>query len=194
MIERRGLWLGCGHRELTPAISVRGIPPAMKKVSVDINQEVNPDVVHDLNVLPWPFEDSSFEEIHAYDVLEHLGTQGDARAFFAHFYEIWRILRNGGLLFASVPTLESPWLLAEPSHTRVIALHTLNFLDQKFYEDQMAKETKASDFRYLWKGDFRKIYHEEEGYTLYFVMKAVKEGKDCLAELASPSGRANSTE
>ena len=44
---------------------------------------------HDLNCVPWPFADDTFEEVHAYDVLEHL--EDVVRAL----EEIYRISRHG---------------------------------------------------------------------------------------------------
>jgi hypothetical protein len=51
--------LGCGNKHLSEAINV------------DCNARVHPDVVHDLNNRPWPFDDNSFAEVAAYDVIEH---------------------------------------------------------------------------------------------------------------------------
>jgi len=51
-----------------------------------------------------------FDEVHAYEVLEHLGRQGDYRSFFATFANIYRVLVPGGLLLATVPSRYSGWL------------------------------------------------------------------------------------
>jgi hypothetical protein len=41
-------------------------------VNVDLVPETNPDLVHDLNRMPWPLPDGQFREVQAYDVIEHL--------------------------------------------------------------------------------------------------------------------------
>ena len=41
-------------------------------INVDWKASTDPDVVYDLNKLPYPFEDNTFELIEAFHVLEHL--------------------------------------------------------------------------------------------------------------------------
>jgi hypothetical protein len=135
------------------------------------------DVVWDLEQKPWPFQDSSYDELHAYEVLEHLGTQGDARAFFADFWEIYRILKPGGYLAGSCPAWNGLWAWSDPSHRRVISSGTLTFLDQTQYAKQVGV-TAMSDFRSIWRGDFQ-IDGEDCGIqetpnNLYFLLKAHK--------------------
>ena len=38
-------------------------------INVDIDSKHGPEVVHDLNVFPWPWEDNSIEQIMALDIL-----------------------------------------------------------------------------------------------------------------------------
>ena len=78
-------------------------------VTLDINPDHNPDVVWDLEKLPLPFEDNEFDEIHAYEVLEHTGSQGDYKFFFAQFHEFWRILKKDGVLFVTCPLWNGKW-------------------------------------------------------------------------------------
>jgi predicted SAM-dependent methyltransferase len=137
--------------------------------SLDINPQHNPDVVHDLNEHPLPFEDETFDEIHAYEVLEHLASQGDWRFFCSEWNEYYRILKAGGHFFGTVPDLESPWLWADPSHTRVITKDTLVFLNQDNYEQ--VGETAMSDFRSHYHGDFETMAAEVGNSRLLFVLR-----------------------
>jgi predicted SAM-dependent methyltransferase len=70
-------------------------------VTIDHDPNCGADIFHDLTKLPYPFEDNTFEEIHAYEVLEHLGQQGDYETFFKQLEEFHRILKPGGWLAAT---------------------------------------------------------------------------------------------
>lgn len=158
-------------------IGAGGLEDWTELVTLDSNQDHKPDVVYDLENLPWPFEDDSFDQIHGYEVFEHLGRQGDFRSFFAHFYEAWRILRPGGFLAVTCPSYKGLWAWGDPSHTRVITSGSLVFLDQEQYHLQVGR-TAMSDFRWLWKGDFKAVQvdmkAEEAGTGFAFVLQAVK--------------------
>ena len=86
------LVLGSGHKS-RKVLSSDKDKEYKNAVTLDINPDCNPDVVWDLNERPLPFEDKEFDEIHAYEVLEHIGTQGDYRGFFEEFEEYYRILK-----------------------------------------------------------------------------------------------------
>ncbi len=168
----RELLIGCGNSR-DKRISFEGVPKEFQNVTtLDIRPQAEPDVVWDLNVLPYPFEDNTFDEIHAYECLEHCGKQGDAEFFFAQFYEFWRILKPNGYMCGTVPMWDSMWAWGDPSHTRIITGGSLSYLDQEHYEQQYGK-TSTSDFRHIWKGNFQVTVQESE-HQLGFAMKAIK--------------------
>lgn len=127
-------------------------------VFLDNDPNTNPDILFDLNDITiignhLPFENDEFDEIHAYDVLEHIGKQGDVRGFFREFSEYYRILKNEGRFFISCPGYDSKWAWGDPGHTRVISKETFTYFDQEEYKKQVGL-TQLSDYRYLWKGNF----------------------------------------
>jgi hypothetical protein len=162
-------------------------------VTLDINPNCKPDLQCDLDNEHWycratnsigekcvqwehrpaPLLDSFFTEVHAYEVLEHLGRQGDATSFFNTFYNIWRILVPDGLLFATCPSRRSPWAWGDPGHTRVIQPESLVFLDQSQYTQQLGK-TPMTDYRNRWRGDFQIMSSTDNGKTHRFVLQAIK--------------------
>ena len=166
------LLIGCGSRR-EKCVFLPGRESWGRLTTLDFNQDHAPDVAWDLEKLPYPFASDSFDEIHAYEVLEHLGAQGDWRSFFAQFTELWRILRPGGHLMATVPAHDSQWAWGDPSHRRVIAPGTLAFLSQAEYARQVGK-TAMSDFRFIYKADFRTVFARKIGDTFSFALEAVK--------------------
>lgn len=155
-------------------LAIDGRKDWVQLVTVDFVEEHKPDHVHDLEVTPWPmFEDDTFDEIHAYEILEHLGKQGDFRAFFATFAECYRILKPGGFLAGTCPSYKSMWAWGDPGHTRVLTPGSFVFLDQEEYHKQIGK-TAMSDYRPFWSGDFVRIWMEDNGEAFRFVLQAIK--------------------
>lgn len=81
------------------------------------------DVVHDLDVHPWPFDDNTTTHIDAIDVLEHLG---DTVAFMD---ECWRILRTDGVLYVQAVGWQSENLWRDPTHKRGFHVDTFRYFD-----------------------------------------------------------------
>jgi len=170
------LLIGCGSsrdKRMGLTASKDEDPGWSDLVTLDNVESHQPDVVWDLNDMPWPFEDDTFDEVHAYEVLEHLGQQGDAVSFFATFSEIWRVLKPEGHLLGTCPAPGSPWVWGDPSHTRAILPETFIFLSQKQYKEQVGI-TSMSDFRHIYNADFEPVNLTVEGYSFSFVLQALK--------------------
>ena len=143
-------------------------------VTLDINPDHKPDVVWDLNNRPLPFDDNTFDEIHAYEVMEHLGKQGDWRSFFDEWSEWWRILKPEGVFLGTSPYWAGSWAWGDPGHTRIISAECLTFLSQEEYKNQVGK-TPMTDYRFVYKADFDPIHRRVvEGKIFEYGMRAVK--------------------
>jgi hypothetical protein len=184
------LLFGCGHtrdRRLmlsAPPSRPTLIPPPSPQWpdethvdTWDINSECKPHAIVNLNTdwIHWPSPPhvNLYDEVHAYEVLEHLGTQGDAPSFFNTFVGIWHKLKHGGILFATVPHWLSEWAWGDPSHRRVITPGSLVFLSREEYKKQLGK-TAMSDFRdLLGDANFDIVDIVRTEHQLLFALQAV---------------------
>ena len=81
------------------------------------------DVVHDLNILPWPWEDDSFDKIAAIAVLEHLDVD-----LITLLNECHRLLRPGGLLVIKLPLWDAEASYDDPTHRWRYTLRSLHYV------------------------------------------------------------------
>lgn len=165
------LLLGCGHRR-QKQLHLLGRQDWDNLVTVDINPKADPDYILDLNNLPYPFEDNTFDEIHAYEVLEHIGKQGDYKFFFSQFQEFYRILKPEGHLFFTCPSYRSTWAWGDPGHTRVITAGSLSFLDQEAVKGNIGR-TAMTDYSEFYTGNFKRMYINETDEFLHAILKKV---------------------
>ena len=97
-------------------------------VNVDSEPECKPDTVWDLEKTPWPWEDSSVEEIKLEHVLEHLGQTTEA--YLNIWKEMWRVCKNGALLDITVPHWNHENFHHDPTHVRAITPVGVAMFDQ----------------------------------------------------------------
>ena len=82
------------------------------------------DVIHDLNILPWPWEDNSFDYIEAEDILEHLRPH-----LMEIMDELWRILAPGGYLYVHTVEAGSWQLMTDPTHVVGYTTESFDYFD-----------------------------------------------------------------
>lgn len=169
---RRELLLGAGSRRIKTIYNEHMAREFVGLTTLDVVETHKPDVLHDLTVLPLPFDDNTFDEIHAYEVLEHCGAQGDWKLFFAQFNEFHRIMKPDGWFCGSTPMWDNEWAWSDPGHTRIIGPKTLAFLDQDFYK-YVGKDAR-SDYRSVYRGNFVTVAQQEKDFQFFFIMQAKK--------------------
>jgi SAM-dependent methyltransferase len=90
-------------------------------VNVDITPDTSPDVVHNLDVRPWPFADGSFDEIRGIDVLEHLTD------LLGAMEEVHRVARPDATVTIVVPHFSSPNAYTDPTHERQFGTFSFDY-------------------------------------------------------------------
>lgn len=110
------LLLGCGKTRIPGAIGVDRTP---------IDGYV--DVIHDLDITPYPFENNSASEIHLYHVLEHLHDPQKK------LEELHRILIPGGILFIRVPHYSSMGAFSDMTHIRPFGYTSFDCFQKENY-------------------------------------------------------------
>ena len=97
-------------------------------INVDKFRYYNPDVVHDLEKFPYPFEDNSVNEILLSHVLEHIGQNPDV--FNNIIKEFYRICRNNSIIDIRVPHPRHDDFISDPTHVRPITILGLQLYDK----------------------------------------------------------------
>jgi SAM-dependent methyltransferase len=101
--------LGCGRR------TVDGY------VNIDRVKFPGVDIVTDLDVSPWPVDDSACDEVQAWHVFEHVA---DPCLFMG---ECWRVLEPGGLLVIVSPLWTHTSAFTDPTHRRFCTPETWDY-------------------------------------------------------------------
>lgn len=171
----RELLIGCGTSR-AKRISWKGNQGDWRNLTtLDKLKRSGCDVVHDLNILPYPFEDNEFDEIHAYAILEHCGRQGDGDFFFGQFAEFWRILKPCGRIAFTVPMWDHPLAWGCPDHTRVMPKDLFTVLDHHYYDNLGAPGVDKADYREsLGSTNFKIVDFRESEEQLAMILEAVK--------------------
>lgn len=110
--------LGCGDRK-------KHIADA-QVIGIDRVKLAGVDVVHDLDVYPYPFPDDEFDEIICDDALEHLDD------VVRTMEELWRIGKPGALVKISAPHFSSDNYYTDPTHKHPFSSRSFNYFDPKF--------------------------------------------------------------
>jgi hypothetical protein len=121
--------LGCGHKFLDSA------------VNLDRVASVNPDIVHDIEQFPWPFQENRFETVQANDIVEHCSD------LVATMEEIHRICKNGALLHITTPHFSSANSFTDPTHRYHLGYFSFHYFTGEhsfdFYTDKRFRRRRA---------------------------------------------------
>lgn len=144
-MKTKKLNLGCGKNKM------KGY------VNVDFNPFFSPEIIHDLNVFPYPFKDNEFEEIYLDHVLEHLNNP------FKVLEEIYRIAKNNAKVIVKCPHFSCNWL--NPSHRSAISSYLFNYFNPQGSEGYGEANFKVEKIKLYWLRN-RKDYLEHRHFLV----------------------------
>jgi SAM-dependent methyltransferase len=102
--------LGCGRKHIDSALNV------------DSNPASAPDLLHDLNSIPWPLPADHFSEVFACDIIEHCDD------IIATMQEIHRVCRDRAVVRITVPHFSCVNAYADPTHRHLFASSSFNYV------------------------------------------------------------------
>ena len=108
-------------------------------INLDKFSYYKPDVIHDLELVPYPFKDDSVEKILMSHVLEHIGQ--DPNVFNNIIKEFYRICKNKAVLDIRVPHPRHDDFISDPTHVRPITV-----LGLQLYDKQLNKEWEKGGY------------------------------------------------
>lgn len=137
--------VGCGNNKIKGAIGI------------DKVKGTQADVVHDLEVLPWPFEDNAFDEIACNDVLEHLAD------VIKTIEELSRIGKPSAVLKIRVPHFSNYNGLSDVTHKHTFGTQSFDgFIERSFTQSHYsAKRLKLVSIKIT----FGKLYKVMEFFA-----------------------------
>jgi len=110
---KRILDVGCGRKKIEGS------------VGIDMVELPGVDIVHDLNVFPWPFKDGIFDEIYMFDSIEHLNDTTKVME------ESHRLLKVGGKLYIRTCYWNHKHAFSDPTHVTYFTEVTWDFFTGK---------------------------------------------------------------
>lgn len=97
--------------------------------NLDITPATDPDVVHNLDVTPWPFDDDQFQHVRMIDVLEHL------RDPFTALLELHRVCDDGARIDVVVPHFSAANAYTDPTHKSFWSYYSLDVVTGEHSHD-----------------------------------------------------------
>lgn len=151
-------------------------------VNVDISPLCKPDVVLDLEATPWPWPDSSVDEIVLVHVLEHIGET--TAVYFNVLREMYRVCRHDARITIVVPHPRHDDFLHDATHVRAITLEGLSMFSKKNCEEWIANGNANTPLAFIAGVDFELMDTEitlEEPWASKHSLKVVSDAELMLA-------------
>ena len=114
---------------------------------VNVDRVGQPQFRWDLEELPWPWADSSVEEVRLHHVLEHLGSS--AALYLRIIQELYRVCSDGARIHVTVPHPRHDDFLVDPTHVRPILAESFQLFSKRKCNEWVKKGASNSTLA-LW--------------------------------------------
>lgn len=111
--------LGCGKRKYPGSIGL------------DVSNKTDADIIHDLNVFPYPLEDNQFDYVNIDNVIEHVDN------VISVMEEVHRVTKNGATIKIVVPYFRSPYASVDPTHKHFFTTMSFYYFDPDHMFNQL---------------------------------------------------------
>jgi hypothetical protein len=102
-------------------------------VNLDKYEIAEPDVLFDLESVPWPFDSDSVTEALFNHSLEHIGQ--DSNVYLGVIGELYRVCSDGAVVKVNAPHPRHDHFSDDPTHVPVITPDVFNLFSKKNCED-----------------------------------------------------------
>lgn len=140
-------------------------------LSVDICEPA--DIIADLTK-PWPWEESSVDEVVAMDIFEHLPSKRET------MNELYRVLKPGGIAVVEVPTVRGVGAVCDLTHVSYWSAGDFEYYEKGNYARERFRGNSyydvRADFRIVGEPD-QSMYKNrfgEEVWKVRIVLEALK--------------------
>ena len=132
--------MGCGHNKLDGYINV------------DMSPECQPDILCNLEELPWVWPDNSIDTVRFNHSLEHLGQQSSV--FLGMMKELFRVCKDKAKIEINVPHPRHDHFIGDPTHVRIITPQLLQLFDRRLNDEWKKIGAANSPFAHYLNVDF----------------------------------------
>lgn len=124
-------------------------------VGMDIRPVKGVDIVHDVQVFPWPIPDNIVLQVLCSHLWEHI----EPKYRITFMDEIWRIMRPDGQLLLSAPYYQSIGACQDPTHYTCPTEGTFTYFDkdEPMYQVYKPRPWKVVANDYRWNGNLEVI-------------------------------------
>lgn len=122
---------------------------------VNVDKFGTPDVKHDLETFPWPWDDNSVCEILLVHVLEHLGQDSDT--YLKVMQEMYRICAPDASIHILVPHFGHDFFWDDPTHVRAVTPLGIQLFSKRLNKEWIARNVSNSPLGLFLDVDFELI-------------------------------------